>query len=45
MIYNLWQIEREKILQKDSQVEPLSLNEFCGALLNNRTMQALAAIS
>jgi hypothetical protein len=41
MIYNLWQIEREKILQQAPLAEPLSLNEFCGALLENRTIHAM----
>ena len=36
-IYNLWQIERQKISMTSTSQEPLSLDEFCGRLIVNRT--------
>jgi hypothetical protein len=36
-IYNLWQIERQKISMTGTSDEPLSLDEFCGRLMVNRT--------
>jgi hypothetical protein len=35
--YNLWQVERLKLQQKNPNAESLTLNEFCGRLLKNRT--------
>jgi hypothetical protein len=37
-IYNLWQIEREKIHQISTGMEPLTLDEFCGRMIENRTI-------
>jgi hypothetical protein len=37
-IYNLWQIERDKIHQIDPDTDPLTLDEFCGRMIENRTI-------
>jgi hypothetical protein len=39
MIYNLWQIKRDEIQQKDPNATPVSLEEFCGHLTINRTRE------
>jgi len=35
--YNLWQITRAQLHQKNPAVEPLTLDEFCGRMFENRS--------
>lgn len=39
LIYNLWQIKRQEILQNAPITDPLTLKEFCGSLTINRTRE------
>jgi hypothetical protein len=44
-VYNLWQISRAQLAAKNPAAEPLTLDEFCGRMWENRTkgLEACAA--
>ncbi len=37
-IYNLWQISKVRLSHENPEAEPLTLDEFCGRLVTNRTI-------